>query len=80
MNKKQFAFGKENFILLGISVILIVIGFILMSGASTTEESGFNPAIFDTRRIIIAPLTVMIGFGMVVFAILKKPKDAKSAN
>lgn len=77
MNKKKFALGKENFILLGISLLIIVLGFALMSGAQTSEESGFNPAIFDTRRIIIAPTITVIGFAMVVVAILFKPKSKK---
>lgn len=75
MNKKSFVFGKENFILLGISVLVIIIGFWLMSGGKTTEETGFDPNIFNVRRIIVAPIVTMIGFFMVVFAILKKPKD-----
>ncbi|MDR3218702.1 MAG: DUF3098 domain-containing protein [Dysgonamonadaceae bacterium] len=79
MDKKNFVFGKENFIMLGISIVIIVIGFWLMSGAKTTEETGFDPHIFDARRIVIAPIVTMIGFGLVIWAILKKPKD-KSDN
>ena len=75
MNKKQFAFGKENFILLAISVAIIIIGFLLVSGGRTTEETGFDPSIFDTRRLFIAPIVIMAGFGSVVYAILKKPKE-----
>jgi len=75
MNKKDFVFGKENFIMLAISILIIIFGFWLMSGAKTTEESGFNPAIFNARRIVIAPIVIMIGFVSVVAAILKKPKD-----
>lgn len=75
MNKKNFVFGKENFILLAISVAIIVIGFWLMSGGKTTEETGFDPSIFSTRRIVVAPIVTMIGFLSVIFAILKKPKD-----
>jgi uncharacterized membrane protein len=75
MEKNQFAFGKENFIFLAISVFIIVIGFILMSGGKTTEETGFDPRIFDTRRIVIAPIVTMIGFIMVIYAIFKKPKE-----
>lgn len=75
MNKKNFVFGKENFILLAISVVIIIIGFWLMSGGKTTEETGFDPAIFNTRRIVIAPIVTMIGFIMVIVAILKKPVD-----
>jgi len=78
MSKKNFAFGKENFIILAVSVALIIIGFWLMSGAQTTEESGFNQAIFDTRRIVIAPIVTTIGFAAVIFAILYKPKDSNT--
>ena len=78
MDKKKFALGKENYILLGISILVIVIGFFLMSGAQTTEETGFDPRIFDTRRIVIAPIVTMTGFFLVIWAILKKPKDVES--
>lgn len=77
MDKKNFVFGKENFIILAISILLVIVGFWLMSGAKTTEETGFNPAVFNTRRIIIAPIVTMAGFIMVVWAILKKTKDEK---
>ncbi|MDR0863410.1 MAG: DUF3098 domain-containing protein [Candidatus Symbiothrix sp.] len=75
MDKKQFAFGKENFILLAISVLIIIIGFLLVSGGKTTEETGFDPSIFNARRLLVAPIVIMIGFGSVIYAILKKPKE-----
>ncbi|MCC8146523.1 MAG: DUF3098 domain-containing protein [Bacteroidales bacterium] len=75
MKNNQFAFGKENFILLAISIAIIIIGFILLSGGQTTEETGFDPSIFDARRIFVAPVVIMIGFFSVIYAILKKPKD-----
>jgi uncharacterized membrane protein len=74
MEKNHFAFGKENFILLAISVLIIIIGFILMSGAKTTEETGFDPKIFDNRRIVVAPIVTLLGFALVIYAVLKKPK------
>ncbi|GHT62410.1 hypothetical protein FACS189451_06670 [Bacteroidia bacterium] len=77
MDKRNFVFGKENFIILAISILLVIIGFWLMSGAKTTEETGFDPAIFNARRIVIAPIVTMAGFILVVWAILKKPKDKK---
>lgn len=80
MSKRQFAFGKINFILLGIAALIITIGFLLMTGAKTTEESGFDPAIFDTQRIVIAPTLAMIGFVLVIFAILKKSKDKEEGE
>jgi len=75
MNKKDFVFGKENFILLAISAVIIILGFWLMSGAKTTEETGFDPRIFDARRIVVAPIVTMLGFLLVIPAILRKPKD-----
>ena len=72
MDNKNFALSKNNFILLAISIAIIVIGFCLMTGSATTEEFGFNPAIFSTRRIVIAPLVAMSGFILVVVAILYK--------
>ena len=75
MNSKKFVFGKENFIILAISIAIIILGFWLMSGGKTTEETGFDPSIFSTRRIYIAPIVTMIGFALVVVAILKKPVD-----
>ena len=77
MEKKNFVFGKENFIILGISILLVIIGFLLMSGGRTTEETGFDPTIFSVRRIVIAPIVTMMGFALVVYAILKKPKEEK---
>lgn len=80
MDKRDFIFGKENFIILAVSILLVIIGFWLMSGAKTTEETGFDPAIFNARRIIIAPIVTMAGFILVAWAILKKPKDEKSKS
>lgn len=74
-NNRDFALGKENFLLMAVAVVVIILGFCLMSGSATTEESGFNPDIFSTRRIVIAPIVTMIGFGLVVVAILRKNKE-----
>ena len=74
MDKTRFAFGKENFIWLAISVAIIIIGFFLVSGGKTTEEFGFDPSIFNTRRLFVAPVVIMTGFGLVIYSILKKPK------
>jgi hypothetical protein len=75
MDKKQFAFGKDNFVLLAISVVVIIIGFWLVSGGQTTEETGFDPSIFNVRRLLVAPIVIMSGFGLVMYAILKKTKE-----
>lgn len=74
MGKKDFAFGKENFIWVGLSVALIIIGFVLMVCEPTTDKA-FNPDIFDMQRITIAPITTLSGFLLMIFAIFKKSKE-----
>ena len=78
MDKRKFAFGKMNFILLAIGVAIVVIGFILMSGSGSTETE-FNPEIFSIRRIKVAPIVCLFGFLFIVYAILHKPMDSNNA-
>lgn len=75
MNNRDFAFGKDNFILIGVSIVLIIIGFVLMSGGGSTDGVTFNPEIFSAQRIVVAPVITVIGFLLMIFAILKKNKD-----
>jgi len=77
MDKKNFVFDKENFIMLAIAIVLIIFGFWLMSGGQSSEETGFDPSIFSARRIVIAPIVTTIGFASVIVAILKKPKQTE---
>ena len=74
MAKRDFAFGKENFVLIAIAVVCIVLGFVLMSGGGSGDET-FNPEIFSARRIVVAPVVTVIGFVMMIFGILKNSKD-----
>lgn len=74
MAKKDFAFGKENFILIAIAVVCIAVGFILMSGGGSEDGVSFNPEIFSTRRVVVAPILTMIGFILVIVGILKNSK------
>ena len=72
--KKDFPLSKYNFILIGVSVILILVGFLLMSGGATTQA--FNPDIFSTRRITVGPMVSFFGFLLMIAAILwKNPKQ-----
>ncbi len=80
MSKKDFAFGKNNYIWIGISVVIIIIGFVLMSGGGSSDDIAFNPEIFSTRRIVVAPVVCMIGFGLMIYAILKNSKEEHEAE
>lgn len=80
MAKRDFAFGKENFILIAVSVVIIALGFILMSGGGSEDPAGFNPEIFSSRRIVVAPLVTVIGFVLMIFGILKNSKSKENAE
>jgi hypothetical protein len=71
----EFAFGKENFRLLFIGLALIAVGFILMIGGGSDDPNVFSPAIFDFQRITLAPILILAGYVIEIFAIMKKPKD-----
>jgi len=74
MDRRNFAFGKKNFIFLAISMAIIILGFLLMLGGSSSVDS-FNPDIFSARRVKVAPVICFIGFISMIAAVLYKPKD-----
>lgn len=74
--KTEFLFDKINYKILLIGIGVIALGFILMAGGGSDDPNVFNEDIFNFRRIRLAPTTVLIGFGITVYAILKNPKKA----
>ena len=72
-DKQKFAFDKTNFILLAIGMAVVIIGFILMTGPSSTETV-FEPDIFSVRRIKVAPVVCFLGFIFMIYAVLRNPK------
>ena len=79
MDKRNFAFDRTNFILIAAGMIVVVLGFILMSGSSSSEEA-FNPDIFSTMRIKVAPIVCLVGFLSLIYGIVRKPKDTEETN
>ena len=53
---------------------LIVLGFLLMSGGGSEDPNVYNPELFSARRIVVAPLFIVMGFALEVWAIMRKPK------
>ncbi|MBO7116943.1 MAG: DUF3098 domain-containing protein [Prevotella sp.] len=74
MDRRNLAFDRVNYILLVVGMVVVVIGFILMSGSGSTE-SAYNPDIFSARRIKVAPVVCLIGFVSMIYAVMRKPKD-----
>ena len=77
--KQKFALDKLNFILIAVGIVIIIAGLLLMTGPSSTETH-FEPDIFSTRRIVVAPIVCFVGFVFMIFAIMFHPKDKKNKN
>lgn len=75
VTESQRPFSKINFYMMGGCLVLIILGFILMSGGGSSDTS-FNPEIFSTRRIVVGPLLSFLGFLLMAFAIIWKPKSS----
>ena len=74
MDKKNLAFDRMNYILLAVGMAVVVVGFILMSGGSSTEAE-YKPDIFSVRRIKVAPVVRLVGFVSMIYAVIRKPKN-----
>ena len=70
MNDKRMPFGVKNYALMGVGVLVIVVGFILMSGGGEHTVTEFDWSIYSTRRITIAPIVVLLGFVIEALAIM----------
>lgn len=75
----NLAFTKKNYILLAIGMVIIILGFVLMSGSGSTEEY-FNPDIFSARRIKVAPAVCFAGFIFIIFGIMYRTKQNSQQN
>ena len=73
MEKKKLLFGKRNYKFMLIGIFFIALGFILMSGGGSEDPNIFNEEIYSFRRIRLAPILVILGFIIEVYAILTKP-------
>ena len=74
MENQKEIFGKKNYQIMFVGLAFIIAGFVLMSGGDTGDETSFNPEIFNFQRITLAPILILIGFVIEVFAIMYKPK------
>ncbi|MFA6701853.1 MAG: DUF3098 domain-containing protein [Dysgonamonadaceae bacterium] len=79
MSQRNFALGKTNFIIIGIAILIIILGFILMTGPSSSTEV-FEPDIFSAKRIKVAPVVCLVGFLLVIVGILFPSKKNSSEN
>ncbi len=72
---KHFGFQAENYKILLIGLAINVIGFLLMIGGGSEDPNKFDgEALFSTVRITIAPIFILVGYGVILFSIMKKAK------
>jgi amino acid permease len=67
-------FTKKNYYILIVGIVLIGLGYILMIGGGSKDPNVFNPAIFDFQRITLAPMVCLLGFVVIIVAIMWRPK------
>ena len=79
MDKRNLALGKTNFVLLAVGMAIVILGFVLMGG-SGSDEHAFNPDIFSTMRVKVAPIVCFVGFVSIIYAVIRKPKDDDDTN
>lgn len=72
MSNKKFSLSKINLIMVAVAVVVLVVGFLLMSGVSSGDV--YNPDIFAPRYITIGPMISLAGFVLMIVAILYKPR------
>ena len=65
-------FAKKNYHLLIIGLVFIFAGFLLMTGGGSDDPNVFNEGIFNFRRLTLAPVLIIIGYIIEIFAIMKK--------
>lgn len=71
----DFPFGKENYFWTLVGLAFIFLGFILMSGGGSDDPAVWDESIFSPVRITVAPILVILGFIIEVYAITKKSRD-----
>ncbi len=82
MMKKQgsvLLFDRHKYMWLIIGLLITAIGFLLMIGGGSDDPEVFSDAIFSFRRLTLAPLLVLAGYAVQIYAIMKKSRHARQA-
>jgi hypothetical protein len=71
----SFALGKKNYMIIIAGLVVLTLGYILMSGGGSPDPNVFNAdELFSHRRITLAPIVILIGYGIVGYGIMVRPK------
>lgn len=69
---QDFAFGKQNYILLAAGTVIAVIGYAVMSGGGSDDPRIMSEEIFSFSRMYVAPILILVGLAVVGWGIMKK--------
>jgi hypothetical protein len=73
--KSYSIFEKENYLWMLGGIIIMAIGLFLMAGGKSNDPNQFHPEqVYSTTRITIAPILILAGLVVEIFAIFRKPK------
>lgn len=76
--REDLLWERTNYIIFIVGILVIILGFVLMSGGRSPDPNVFNPEeIYSFRRITLAPIVVLLGYGIVIFAIFKKKRGSE---
>ncbi|MBQ6957717.1 MAG: DUF3098 domain-containing protein [Bacteroidales bacterium] len=71
----NFSMPSKNVKIIGIGLLVMVLGFVLMLGGGSSDPNVFNPAMFNFRRLVIAPIVIVLGIAAIIYGIMKTPRD-----
>ena len=77
--KVTYPLTKINYIMMGICLLLIVVGFWLMTGSANVGDT-FNQDLFESSRVTTGPIIAFLGFVLMAFAIIYRKKDKKHTD
>lgn len=71
----NFSLPSKSVTFVAIGLVIMVLGFILMIGGVSSDPDVFNPAMFNARRLVVAPIIICAGIGVIIWAIMRKPRE-----
>lgn len=75
VNTGGFALSKKGIPFFIGGVVLVIVGFFLMSGGKSDNPEVFNPEVFNNTRIVVAPILILVGFALSGVGIMLKSKN-----
>lgn len=79
MNKLSFPFSKANIVIIAAGLVVLLTGYLLLSGGGSDDPNVFNAdELFSARRITVAPIVIILGYIVVGVGIMFRPKKSEA--